>query len=125
MPMHHVFKTFSTLMTQTVHFILPFLATFVNFWLWCNKINNLEQTTSYHYTIRPSNEVRRANLMLGHFCGKAFTWSFRQIQKNITTNSNDSKLAIYHHSLRASRIKSYIFLNFLAPCPVFMACFLY
>ena len=82
--MCHVFKTFSTLMTHTVPFILPFLATFVNFWLWCNKINNFEQTMSYNQTkfqpIWPSNEAGRENLMLCHFCGKAFTWSFRQTQ---------------------------------------------
>ena len=37
--------------------------------------------------------------MLCHFCGKAFNLSFRQIRKNITTTSNDSKSAIYHHRM--------------------------
>ena len=58
---------------------------------------------SYNQTkfqpIWPSNEAGRENLMLCHFCGKAFTWSFRQIRKNITTTSNDSKSAIYPHRM--------------------------
>ena len=37
--------------------------------------------------------------MMCHFCGKALSWLFRQIQKNITTPSNDRKSAIYHHRI--------------------------
>ena len=58
---------------------------------------------TYHHAkshpIWPSNEAKRANLMMCHFCGKALTWLFRQILKNITTPSNDRKLAIYHHRI--------------------------